>query len=447
MSLSAPYGTDLTLMPGIVIVGAQWGDEGKGKLTDLLAEQADAIVRFQGGNNAGHTIVRNGEEFKFHLIPSGILYPGKACVIGNGVVIDPAILIGELEGLRRQRIDISGLRISANAHLIMPYHVMLDTAGEARLGKLEIGTTKRGIGPCYADKAARLGIRVQDLLDAKILRKKIMAALEPKKQMLRPFAKDPRLDLHAMTEEYLRYGHRLEPFIADTAHLCWEALDNGRTVIFEGAQGTLLDLDHGTYPFVTSSNPIAGAACVGAGIGPADIDEVWGVAKAYATRVGAGPFPTELDDQMGAYIRERGGERGTTTGRDRRTGWLDLVSLRYAARLNRLSALAITKLDVLAGIDPIRVAVRYRSSEGARLDELPYHQSVLHAAEAEYEDLPGFDADIGDCRNEADLPREARDYLEFVAENVGVPIRLVGVGPGREQVIWMGEAERHLRAA
>ncbi len=297
-------------MPGIVIVGAQWGDEGKGKLTDLLAEQADAIVRFQGGNNAGHTIVRDGEEFKFHLIPSGILYPGKACVIGNGVVIDPGVLIGELEGLRRERIDISGLRISSNAHLIMPYHVLLDTAGEAKLGKLEIGTTKRGIGPCYADKAARLGIRVQDLLDAKILRKKIMAALEPKQQMLRPFAKDPRLDLHAMTEEYLRYGHRLEPFITDTAHLCWEALDNGKTVIFEGAQGTLLDLDHGTYPFVTSSNPIAGAACVGAGIGPADIDEVWGVAKAYATRVGAGPFPTELDDEMGAYIRERGGERG-----------------------------------------------------------------------------------------------------------------------------------------
>jgi len=428
-------------------VGAQWGDEGKGKLTDLLAEQADAIVRFQGGNNAGHTIVRDGEEFKFHLIPSGILYPGKACVIGNGVVIDPGVLIGELEGLRRERIDISGLRISSNAHLIMPYHVLLDTAGEAKLGKLEIGTTKRGIGPCYADKAARLGIRVQDLLDAKILRKKIMAALEPKQQMLRPFAKDPRLDLHTMTEEYLRYGHRLEPFITDTAHLCWEALDNGKTVIFEGAQGTLLDLDHGTYPFVTSSNPIAGAACVGAGIGPADIDEVWGVAKAYATRVGAGPFPTELDDEMGAYIRERGGERGTATGRDRRTGWLDLVALRFAARLNTLSALAITKLDVLAGIDPIRVAVRYRSSEGARLDELPYHQSVLHGAEAEYEDLPGFEADIGDCRSEADLPREARDYLDFISENVGVPIRLVGVGPGRDQVIWMGEAERHLRAA
>src|SRR3954466_6992528 len=347
-------------MPGIVIVGAQWGDEGKGKLTDLLAEQADAIVRFQGGNNAGHTIVRDGQEFKFHLIPSGILYPGKACVIGNGVVVDPAVLIGELEGLRRQRIDISGLRISAIAHLIMPYHVLLDTAGEAKLGKLEIGTTKRGIGPCYADKAARLGIRVQDLLDAKILRKKIMAALEPKKQMLRPFAKDPRLDLHAMTEEYLRYGHRLEPFIADTAHLCWEALDGGKTVIFEGAQGTLLDLDHGTYPFVTSSNPIAGAACVGAGVGPTDINEVWGIAKAYATRVGAGPFPTELNDEIGERMVERGREFGTTTGRRRRCGWMDLVALRYAVRLNRMDALAITKLHVLSGIGPVRGAAPHR---------------------------------------------------------------------------------------
>jgi adenylosuccinate synthase len=432
-------------MPGIVIVGAQWGDEGKGKVTDLLAERADVVARFQGGNNAGHTIVRDGDQFKFHLIPSGILYPGKICVIGNGVVIDPAVLIEELEDLRRRGVDPSGLRISANAHLIMPYHVMLDTAGEARLGKLEIGTTKRGIGPCYADKAARLGIRVQDLLDAKILRKKIMAALEPKQQMLRPFAKDPRLDLHAMTEEYLRYGHRLEPHIADTAHILWDALDSGRTVIFEGAQGTLLDLDHGTYPFVTSSNPVAGAACVGAGVGPADIDEVWGVAKAYATRVGAGPFPTELDDELGALIRERGGERGTTTGRDRRCGWLDLVALRYAVRLNRLSALAITKLDVLSGIDPLRVAVRYRSSEGALLHELPYHQSILHTAAAEYEELPGFEGEIGNCRSLAELPPQARDYLDFISERAGVRIRLVGVGPGRDQVIWTGE--RHLRAA
>ncbi|MDX6637463.1 MAG: adenylosuccinate synthase [Solirubrobacterales bacterium] len=435
-------------MPGIAIVGTQWGDEGKGKVTDLLAEHADVVVRFQGGNNAGHTIVRDAEEFKLHLIPSGILYPGKRCVIGNGVVIDPGVLIAELDALRQRGIDISSLRISSNAHVIMPYHVMLDTAGEAKLGKLEIGTTKRGIGPAYADKSARLGIRIQDLLDGKILRKKILAALEPKRQMLRPFERDPELDLHTIAEDYLRYGHRLEPHVADTARLCWEALDSGKTVIFEGAQAALLDLDHGTYPFVTSSNPIAGAACVGAGVAPSDINEVWGVAKAYATRVGAGPFPTELDDEIGEQIRKRGGEVGTTTGRPRRTGWLDLVALRYASRLNGLTSLAITKLDVLSGFDPIRVAVRYRSGEGARLDEFPYHQSVLHFAKPEYEELPGFEGDIGACRTEADLPREARELIEFISENAGAPVRLVGVGPGREQVIWMGEeAGSRLRAA
>jgi adenylosuccinate synthase len=426
-------------MPGLVIVGAQWGDEGKGKVTDLLAEGAQLIVRFQGGNNAGHTIIRDGETFKFHLIPSGILYPDKLCAIGNGVVLDPRVLWQELDGLRRRRVDVSGLRISANAHLIMPYHVMLDTAGEAKLGKLSIGTTRRGIGPCYADKAARLGIRVQDLLDEKILRKKIMAAMEPKRLSLRPHEKDPGLDLHTMTEEYSAYGHRLEPYIADTAHLCWQALDGGQTVIFEGAQGTLLDLDHGTYPFVTSSNPVAGAACVGAGIGPNDIDEVWGVAKAYATRVGAGPFPTELEDETGRLMLERGHEFGTTTGRERRCGWLDLVALRYAVRLNTMTALAVTKLDVLSGFDRLRVAVRYRSSEGAALEEFPYHQSILHGAQAEYEELPGFGGEIGECRSESDLPAQARDYLRFVSEFVGVPIKLVGVGPDREQVVWMGE--------
>jgi adenylosuccinate synthase len=435
-------------MPAIVIVGAQWGDEGKGKVTDLLAEQAEVVVRFQGGNNAGHTIVRDGEQFKFHLIPSGILYPGKICAIGNGVVIDPRVLGNELDGLRRRGVDIGGLRISANAHLIMPYHVMLDTAGEAKLGNLSIGTTRRGIGPCYADKAARLGIRVQDLLDEKILRKKIMAAMEPKRDLLRPFAKDPDLDLHRMTEEYLTHGHRLEPYIADTSHLCWEALDRGATVILEGAQGTLLDLDHGTYPFVTSSNPVAGAACVGAGIGPRDIDEVWGVAKAYATRVGSGPFPTELDDEIGRIMLERGHEYGTTTGRERRCGGLDLVALRYAVRLNSMSSLAITKLDVLAGIDPLRVAVRYRHPEGALFDEFPYHQSILHTASAEYEELPGFEAEIGDCRRESDLPKQAREYLAFVSDFVGVQIRLVGVGPDRDQVVWTGDAaEPSLRAA
>jgi adenylosuccinate synthase len=432
-------------MPGIVIIGTQWGDEGKGKVVDLLAERAAMVVRFQGGNNAGHTIVRDGDEFKFHLVPSGILYPGKLCVIGNGVVIDPAVLTSELDGLRRRAVDVSGLRISANAHLIMPYHVMLDTAGEAKLGKLEIGTTKRGIGPCYADKSARLGIRVQDLLDPKILRQKIMAALEPKQQLLRPFARDPKLDLHTMTEEYLRYGHRLEPYIADASRLCWDALDSGETVIFEGAQAALLDLDHGTYPFVTSSNPIAGAACVGAGVGPADIDEVWGVCKAYTTRVGAGPFPSELDDEIGAHLRERGHEYGTTTGRERRCGWLDLVALRYATRLNRLSALAITKLDVLSGLDRLRIAVRYRGKEGAVFDEFPYHQTILHTATAEYEELPGWGEDISGARSEAELPPEARDYLEAISDSAGVPIRLIGVGPGRDQVITTGAAK--LRAA
>ena len=449
-------------MPGVVIVGAQWGDEGKGKITDLLAERATTIVRFQGGNNAGHTIVRDGEEFKFHLIPSGILYPQKTCVIGNGVVLDPGVLLGEIDGLKRQRIDVGNLRISANAHLIMPYHVLLDTAGETKLGKLSIGTTRRGIGPCYADKALRLGIRVQDLLDEKILRTKIRAALEPKQQALRELSvqrrkrrkeageeadkggsgggdvPDPRLDLHTMVEEHVNFGHRLEPHIADTAKLCWDALDAEETVIFEGAQATLLDLDHGTYPFVTSSNPIAGAATVGAGVGPTDITEVWGIAKAYATRVGAGPFPTELEDEVGERLVERGHEFGTTTGRRRRCGWMDLVALRYAVRLNRMDSLAITKLDVLSGIGPLRVAVRYRSKEGAVLDSFPYHQSILHSATPEYEELPGFDENIEGCREEGDLPQGARDYLGFISEFVGVPIRLVGVGPDRDQVIWTG---------
>src|SRR3954454_24359489 len=375
-------------MPGIAIVGAQWGDEGKGKVVDLVAEHADVVARFQGGNNAGHTIVRGDEVFKFHLIPSGILYPGVCCVIGNGVVVDPRVLTDELDGLRARGVDTSGLKVSANAHLIMPYHLMLDTAGEARLGRNEIGTTKRGIGPCYADKAARLGIRVQDMLDEKILKKKIAAALEPKKLLLRPYQKDPRLDLQAMTEELLTLGHRLEQHIADTAAILHRTLDGGGLVVFEGAQAAMLDIDHGTYPFVTSSNPVAGAACVGTGVGPKDIDLVWGVAKAYTTRVGAGPFPTELDDELGAEIRRRGGEFGTTTGRPRRTGWMDLVALRYAARTNGLTGLVVTKLDVFSGFDRIRVAARYRSQEEATFDRFPYHQSVLHHAVGEYEELP-----------------------------------------------------------
>jgi adenylosuccinate synthase len=394
------------------------------------------VIRAQGGNNAGHTVVTEHGEFKFQLMPSGILYPHVTCVIGNGVVVDPKVLTEELDHLRRRRIAVDGLRISANAHLIMPYHLLLDLAGEQRLGSQEIGTTRRGIGPCYADKAARLGIRMQDLLDPKILRKKITAALEPKRLTLRPHAKDPRLDLHAMVEEYVTYGHRLEQYIADTSRLIWERLDAGGTVLFEGAQGALLDIDHGTYPFVTSSNPVAAAACIGSGVGPKDIDEIWGVAKAYATRVGAGPFPTELDGDLADELRARGGEYGTTTGRPRRIGWLDLVALRYAARINSLTALVITKLDVLAGVHRVCVCTGYRSAEGAELDHFPYHQTVLHHVIPDYVELPGWDEDIGDCRTLDDLPEAARGYLDFVAEYLGVPVALVGVGPGRDQVIW-----------
>jgi len=422
-------------LAGIVIIGAQWGDEGKGKVTDLLAEQADMVIRFQGGNNAGHTIVRGDEVWKFHLIPSGILYPGKKCAIGNGVVVDPVVLTGEINGLRGRGVDLSGLRLSANAHMIMPYHLLLDTAGEARLGSAQIGTTRRGIGPCYADKASRLGIRVQDLLDEKILKKKIVAAMEPKRLSLRPFARSPELDLQGMTEAYLTFGHALEQYIADTPKLVWEALDRGLNVLFEGAQGTLLDIDHGTYPFVTSSNPVAGAACAGAGVGPRDLREIWGVVKAYTTRVGAGPFPTELDDDFGDAIREKGGEFGTTTGRARRVGWLDLVALRYAVRLNSLSHLAVTKLDVLSGIGDIQVCESYRGNERV-FTEFPYHQSVLHNVTGQTRTLPGWDEDLTSCESEADLPQTARDYLAYVSDFVGVPIALVGVGPGREQTIW-----------
>jgi len=427
-------------MPGICIVGAQWGDEGKGKVVDLLAKQADAIVRFQGGNNAGHTIIRDGEVFKFHLIPSGILYPGKTCIIGNGVVVDPRVLTDELDGLKARRIDTSGLRISANAHLIMPYHMLLDTAGETKLGKLQIGTTRRGIGPAYADKAARLGIRMQDLLDEKILKKKITAAIDPKRLSLRPYLKDPSLDLQSMTEDYLTFGHRLERHIADCARIVWDSLDADKLVLFEGAQGALLDIDHGTYPFVTSSNPTAGAACVGAGVGPKDINEVWGIAKAYTTRVGSGPFPTELEDETGEEIRTRGGEFGTTTGRARRTGWLDIPALRYAARINGLTSLAVTKLDVLSGFDRIKVCMTYSGPDGAEFEHFPYHQSVLHHARGEYIELPGWSEDITECRTPADLPSAAREYLAFISEQVKVPVVLVGVGPGREQVIWMQDA-------
>jgi adenylosuccinate synthase len=324
----------------------------------------------------------------------------------------------------------------------MPYHVMLDTAGETKLGSLSIGTTRRGIGPCYADKAARLGIRMQDLLDEKILRKKIYAAMEPKRLMLRPFEKEPELDLHAMSEEFRVLGHRLEPYIADTPPIAWRTLDDGGLVVFEGAQGAMLDIDHGTYPFVTSSNTVAGAACAGAGVGPRSIDEVWGIAKAYATRVGAGPFPTELDDDLGDRIREAGSEFGTTTGRPRRTGWNDLVALRYATRINGLTGLVLTKLDVLTGVHPLRVGVRYHGPGGATFDEFPYHQSIVHKVEGGLIELPGWHEDITACRSLDELPANAQAYLEFISDFLDIPIVMVGVGPARDEMIWTGAAER-----
>src|ERR671930_263924 len=408
-------------MPGRVVIGAQWGDEGKGKVTDLLAERADLVIRFQGGNNAGHTIIRDGETFKFHLIPSGILYPGKTCAVGNGVVIDPAVLTGEIEELRHRGIDVSGLRISANAHVIMPYHVKLDTAGELKLGELEIGTPRRGIGPAYSDKASRLGIRVQDLLDPKILRQKIEVALAEKNVWLeRVYGVEP-LELEELAERLEAYAQRLRPYVADTSLLVDRALLEGRDVLLEGGQGTLLDLDHGTYPFVTSSSTVAANAATGVGIGPNRIDRVVGVAKAYVTRVGEGPFPTEIEGPDQQRVQELGGEFGTVTGRTRRCGWLDLVALRYAVRLNGITSLALTKLDVLSHFPEVPVCVAYRLRDGTETDEFPAHQSDFHHCRPVYEVLPGWEEQISDG-----LPDAARGYVEFVQEALGVEIGLVG---------------------
>ena len=370
-------------------------------------------------------------------MPSGILHPGKLCVIGNGVVIDPKILTDELDDLRRRNIDTSALRISANAHLIMPYHMLLDHAGEIKLGKLQIGTTRRGIGPCYSDKAARLGIRVQDLLDEKILKKKIVAAMEPKRLSLREFARDPRLDLQTMTEEYLTYGHRIKQYIADTSRLVLERLDEGDMVVFEGAQGTLLDIDHGTYPFVTSSNPIAGSATIGAGVGPRDIDEVWGITKAYSTRVGSGPFPTELEGPLGDELRERGAEFGTTTGRPRRVGWLDLVALRYAARLNSLTALAITKLDVLSGQKTIsRLHALPRERGRSRSTTSPTTRRSCTTRPASTRSCRAGRRTSPSAAARTSCPTRPATTSSYISDFVKVPIALISVGPGREQVIW-----------
>jgi adenylosuccinate synthase len=412
-------------MPATVIVGAQWGDEGKGKIVDLLAQSSDVVCRYQGGPNAGHTIVRDGETFKLHHVPSGILYDGTICVVGAGCVIDPGLLVQELDELEARGIQTDGLRISGNAHLIMPWHVASDTASERRLGKLQIGTTRRGIGPAYADKAARLGIRMQDILDTKILRQKFDTALAEKNRLL-----DEPLEPGGLADRMETFAVRLRPYVADTSLLVDQALRGGRRVLLEGAQGTLLDLDHGTYPFVTSSNPVAGAAATGIGIGPTRIDSVLGVAKAYVTRVGEGPFPTEIEGPDQQRIRVLGEEYGTTTGRERRCGWLDLVALRFAVRVNGMTSLALTKLDVLSEFDEIPVCTAYRLPDGREIGEFPAHQSDFHHATPVYETLPGWREPLDDG-----LPGAARAYVEFVGGALELDVTMIGTGADRERVI------------
>ena len=422
-------------MPATVLVGTQWGDEGKGRFTDLLAKEMDLVVRYQGGHNAGHTIVVDGERFALQLCPSGILYPHITPVIGNGVVVEPQALLAEVDGLTARGVDTSRLVVSGNAHLIMPYHLELDRVTERYLGKNSLGTTKRGIGPAYADKAARVGLRVQDLLDPKIFRAKLDVALKEKNAVLAKVYNRLPLSAPEIAERYLgEYAPRIAPMVGDTVGIVHDALDAGRNVLLEGAQATFLDLDHGTYPFVTSSNPVASGACTGTGLGPRHIDRVIGIAKAYVTRVGAGPFPTELHDGQGELLVDRGQEYGTVTGRRRRTGWFDAVMARQAVRLNSLTEVALTKLDVLDAFDTLRVCVAYDSG-GERFRLPPYHQSTLHQVTPLYEELPGWRTDLTGVTSAEDLPAEAREYVAFLSDQIGVPVRLVGVGPGREQFV------------
>jgi adenylosuccinate synthase len=418
-----------------VVVGTQWGDEGKGKLTDLIAKDMHVVVRYQGGHNAGHTVVVDGVSFALQLVPSGVLYPHITPVIGNGVVVDPGVLLDELDTLAANGVDVSRLVVSGNAHLIMPYHQELDRVTERFLGKNSLGTTRRGIGPAYADKAARVGLRVQDLLDAKIFRQKLEVVLKEKNAVLAKVYNRLPLEAETICERYLgEYAARIVPMVGDTVTLVHDALEARQNVLLEGAQATFLDLDHGTYPFVTSSNPVAGGACTGTGVGPRHIDGVIGIAKAYVTRVGAGPFPTELLDGAGDVLVERGHEFGTNTGRRRRCGWFDAVMLRQAVRLNSLSEVALTKLDVLDTFDTVKVCVAYDCA-GSAYTLPPYHQSVLHQVTPVYEEMPGWKTDLSAATSLDDLPAAARSYVEFLARQIGVPIKLVGVGPGRDQFV------------
>ena len=421
-------------VPAIILLGSQWGDEGKGKATDLLGGRVDYVVRYQGGNNAGHTVVIGDQKFALHLLPSGILTPEVIPVIGNGVVIDPAVLFEEMRGLNERGVDTSKLLISANAHLITPYHVTLDKVSERFLGNSKIGTTGRGIGPTYADKISRIGIRVQDLFDPSILRQKVESALDGKNQVLVKVYNRRALDVDAIVEALLEFAEPLRPYVADTSLLLNKALDDDKVVLLEGGQGTLLDVDHGTYPFVTSSNPTAGGACTGSGIGPTRISRVIGILKAYTTRVGSGPFPTELFDADGERLRKVGGEVGTTTGRDRRCGWFDAPIAKFATRVNGLTDTFLTKLDVLTGFDRIPVCVAY-DVDGTRMDELPMTQTGFHHAVPVYESLPGWTQDISQARTVEDLPANARSYVQFLEDVSGTRISAIGVGQDRDATI------------
>ncbi|MFJ6428498.1 MULTISPECIES: adenylosuccinate synthase [Microbacterium] len=421
-------------MPGIVIVGVQWGDEGKGKATDLLGERTDWVVKFNGGNNAGHTVVVGDEKYALHLLPSGILSPGVTPVIGNGVVVDLEVLFFELEALAARGIDVSRLKVSANAHIITQYHRTLDKVTERFLGKRMIGTTGRGIGPAYADKINRVGIRVQDLFDENILRQKVEGALDQKNHLLVKIFNRRAITADEVVEDLLSYAERLRPMVADTGYLIAQALDRGEVVVFEGGQATMLDIDHGTYPFVTSSSATAGGAATGAGVGPGALDRIVGIVKAYTTRVGSGPFPTELFDEQGEWLRKQGFEFGTTTGRPRRVGWYDAPITRYATRINGITDLVLTKLDILTGLEQIPVCVAY-DVDGERFDEVPVNQTDFHHAKPILEYFPGWSEDISVARTFEDLPQNAQDYVLALEKMSNTRISVIGVGPERDQVI------------
>ncbi len=421
-------------MAAVVLIGAQWGDEGKGKITDFLAEKADMVVRYQGGNNAGHTVVINKETFKLHLIPSGIFYADKICVIGNGLVIDPKVLIEELDYLESKGVSTANLKISSNVHVIMPYHRLFDVLEEESKGEEKIGTTKKGIGPAYKDKASRTGIRVSDLLEKEEFAKKLKFNLQEKNLIITKIYGQKELAYQDIFEEYLGYAERIRPYVTDTSLMVNDYLDEKKKVLFEGAQGTLLDLDHGTYPYVTSSNPIAGAACIGAGVGPTKINKVVGVVKAYTTRVGEGPFPTELTGEMGELLRERGNEYGATTGRPRRCGWFDAVILRYAVRVSGISDIALTKLDILTGLETLKICIGYLY-QGKILVNFPQSLNILAECEAVYEEVPGWQEDLTGITNYNNLPEQAKRYVERIESLAKVPITMLAVGPGRTETI------------